>query len=311
MFAASLWAADGLIRADLTSTIPSISIVFYEHLIAFLFLSPILYKSFKKFKKLKVRDWAYLILLALVSGVLGTVLFTEAFARSAALYDFATPNLLQKLQPIIVISLSTLFLREKLSVRFIGLVVLALIGSYMISFGTEGFNLSLTDKEAVFALSIGAAICWGSGTILSKHILEKIEFFEVAALRFLIAIPIAFIFMLAMQKEYSPCDLKPAEILRFAFIAVSTGAVSILIYYRGLKNTQAKISSIAELTYPIIAILIAVTSLNPFGEPQQLTLANVFGITILLISILLVSFIDNNNNDNAIEEKNKGRSKKR
>jgi len=48
--------------------------------------------------------------------------------------------------------------------------------------------------------------------------------------------------------------------------------------------------TIAELTFPIVSIIIAVTALNPYGEPQQLSLANKFGIILLLISILIISF---------------------
>jgi hypothetical protein len=39
-----------------------------------------------------------------------------------------------------------------------------------------------------------------------------------------------------------------------------------------------------------VSILIAITSLNPYGEPQVLTLANVFGIIILIASILIITF---------------------
>ena len=39
-------------------------------------------------------------------------------------------------------------------------------------------------------------------------------------------------------------------------IAVSTGMVALLIYYKGLAKTPVHISTILELTFPFVAILI-------------------------------------------------------
>ena len=41
-----------------------------------------------------------------------------------------------------------------------------------------------------------------------------------------------------------------------ALIAVSTGMVALLIYYKGLAKTPVHISTILELTFPFVAILL-------------------------------------------------------
>ena len=290
MFAAALWAFDGLLRTGLTADIPSVAIVFYEHLFGFVLLSPIFFSSLKTFRKLSSADWLRLIFLTIVSSVLGTLLFTEALGRSFASGDFATPILLQKLQPIFVIGLAAIFLKERITFRYIALVPIALIGSYMISFGVDPVALSLDGKELVYILSIGAALAWGSGTILSKSILQKLSFAQATAMRFFLAMPIGLIALLLLNKWFPPMDFSWEHIWRFIVIAFTTGAGAVLIYYRGLKETPARVATIAELTFPIVAILIAISSLNPYGEPQQFSLANGFGISLVLISMLLISF---------------------
>lgn len=290
MFAASLWALDALIRTQLTFTMPAASIVFYEHLLGLVILSPFLLKVFKKFKTISLHDWLLLLLLSLVSSVGATLMFTESLARSFAEYDFATPILLQKLQPVFVILLASLFLKEKLTLRFLLLAVIALIGSYMISFGAEGVTMQFSGKESVVMLAVGAAAAWGAGTIFSKKILKRFSFTEATSLRFLLAVPVSLIAAHLLNASYPVASLTSDQLLRFLLIAVSTGAVALLIYYKGLKNTQAKVSTIAELTFPVVSVLIAVSALNPYGEPQKLMLANTFGIIILLISIILISF---------------------
>jgi drug/metabolite transporter (DMT)-like permease len=290
MIAAGLWALDSLIRTQLTFSIPSTVIVFLEHTIGFIFLIPFFIRGIPAYKKLNVGDWLNILLMTIVSSVLGTVLFTQALNQSYAVFDFATPILLQKLQPLFVIILSAIFLREKISFKLIALIPFVMIGSYMISFGTDAVNLQPQGKEAIFLLAIGAALAWGSGTIFSKKVLQKLNFSEGTAIRFLMAIPISFIFTLLFRESFNYGGLQLDQILRFVLIALSTGAVALLIYYQGLKHTEAKIATIAELTFPIVSILIAITTLNPYGKPQQLSLANIFGIIILLLAIILICF---------------------
>lgn len=289
MVAAALWALDALLRTQLTKTIPSAWIVVIEHFVGFIILIPIFIRAIPSFKKLENRDWLILICLTIVSSVAGTLLFTEALARSFALYDFASPVLLQKLQPVFVVFLATLFLRERLTLRYVLLVPVALIGSYLISFGDAAVSLSLSGKGLVYILAIGAAFAWGSGTILSKFILKKLSFAEATSMRFLLAVPIGLVPAFFMNSSYSLMTLQRSDVIRFIIIAFTTGAGAVLIYYKGLQNTEAKVATIAELTFPIISLIIAISILNPYGAPQVLSLANIFGIIILLCSVLAIS----------------------
>ncbi|MFA5954496.1 MAG: DMT family transporter [Patescibacteria group bacterium] len=290
MLAAALWALDALIRTTLTTTIPSTWIVFIEHFVGLIVLLPFLIRERSVYKTLTVKDWLVAVGLTLVSSVFGTLLFTQALALSFVNFDFATPVLLQKLQPLFTIAVAGLFLRERVSLRYLFLVPGAFIGSYMISFGTEPITFQLAGKELVYVLAIGAAAAWGSGTVLSKSLLNKMNYSAATALRFLLAIPLSLGVALYLDPHYSVMGLQFAELWRFLLIALTTGAGAILIYYRGLRHTTASVSTIAELTFPIVSILIAITYLNPYGEPQHLTLANIFGILILLSSILGIGF---------------------
>jgi len=290
MIAASLWAVDALLRGILIKTMPPASIVFYEHLIGFLILLPLFVRYLPKFKTLTGRDWTVLLGLTIVSSALGTLLFTEALARSFALYDFATPVLLLKLQPIFVIILAAIFLKEKLTARFLALVPVALVGSYLISFGWHAVPLVLSNRAIVYLLSIGATCAWGAGTILSKAVLKKLTFSEATVMRYALAIPVTAIFMFSLHQTYGLGQLHAAQVVRLVIIAFTTGAAAIFIYYKGLQRTEAKVSTIAELMYPIISILIAITVLNPYGAAQHLSTANVVGIVILLGAILKISW---------------------
>ena len=196
MIAASLWAFDAVIRTVLSAKIPAASVVLFEHIIGFIFLIPFFIKGIQSYKKLKLKDWGWVVLMTLFNSVLGTTLFTLALMKSFSVYDFVTPLLLQKLQPVIVIILSAIFLKEKLSWKFLLMIPLVLIGSYMVGFSAEPVSFSLQGKEEVALLALGAAFFWGSGIILNKIVLKKLSFTESISIRFLLAIPFSFIFPL-------------------------------------------------------------------------------------------------------------------
>ncbi|MCA9371960.1 EamA family transporter [Candidatus Woesebacteria bacterium] len=290
MAASSLWAIDALFRTQLTFSIAPASIIFIEHLIGFIILSPVFVKHVQEIKKFTAHTWVVLLAMTIVSSVAGTLMFTQALSMSFAEQDFVTPILLQKLQPVFVVGLSALFLKERIDMKFFVLSVLALIGSYMISFGTTIVPFTLQNKEIVFLLALGAAVAWGSGTILSKTLLEKVSFPFATALRFLCAIPVAFVASYLFHQTVTLDQLGFQELWRFIVIAgITGGAGALFLYYKGLQKTQAKVSTFAELMFPVVSIFIAVTPLNPYGAPQMLSVENMVGIVLLIGSILLIS----------------------
>jgi drug/metabolite transporter (DMT)-like permease len=263
MFAASLWAVDALIRTPLTQVMPATNIVFWEHLIGLFLLSPLFYTSRSLFTKLTKTDWLHILLMTIVSSIGGTILFTLALQKSFATGDFVTPLLLQKTQPLIVILLSALFLKEKVTKKYLLLAPVAIIGSYLMSFGLTAPHLQLAGRELVFVLAIGAAAAWGSGTIFSKKVLVKLSFVQSTCIRFFAAVPLGFLTTLLFHQMPTVGSLTPDALFRFILIGLTTGAGALLIYYRGLSRTQAHISTISELTFPFVSILIALTPLNP------------------------------------------------
>ncbi len=291
MVAAALWALDALVRTPLTQHIPSAAIVFYEHLLGLVILSPLFFKSFPILKTIKFKTWISILLLSLVSSIGGTVLFTQALGASFATGDFITPLLLLKIQPVLVIILSIVFLKEKISSAFYPFAVLAFIGSYLMSFGLSMPSFNFAGKELVVFLSLSAAFCWGAGTIISKNLLKRFSTRDATFLRFLAAIPVGFVVMFLLHQTYPPASLSNADLLRFTIITLSTGAVALLIYYFGLSRTKAHISTIAELVFPFTSIIIGITSLNPYGAPQTLSTPQIIGIALLLIAVIRISFL--------------------
>ena len=280
--AASLWAFDGIIRRSLYS-LPSITIVFYEHLFGAIILLPYLILTFKK-EGLTRKEFFLLLFIAMFSGVLGTLWFTTALLKTNFI-SFSVVYLIQKLQPIFAISAASIFLKEKVSKSYIKWAVLALLAAYFVTFKNGIINFSTGSGTIIAALyALGAAFAWGSSTVFSKIALIKRPSNYVAGLRFLFTSILAFgmVFIMGQQKSLSAPTI--SQLGRFLLIAVSTGMVSVAIYYRGLKKVPANVSTILELVYPLLAVFIDATLYKSFLAPTQYLAGGVLLFAIYKIS---------------------------
>lgn len=255
IIAALLWAFDGLIRQHLYS-LPPITIIFFEHLIGLLILSPFVWKYVRK-TKLSKREWWLIILIAILSGLLGTLWFTTALGK-VHFITISVVFLLQKLQPIFAISTARIFLKEQLDKRYVKWALLAIFSAYFVTFPNGVVNMQTGEGTIIAALyALGAAFAWGSSTTFSKMLLGKVDFKVSTFYRFLFTLifvlPLVFLFGRAESNLVIPIF---SQFSLLVLIAVSTGMVALLVYYKGLAKTSVHISTILELTFPFVAILL-------------------------------------------------------
>ena len=288
VIAASLWAMDGVIRRSLY-ILPPIIIVFYEHLLGALILSPFFVKDIRR-EKIDKRSFLSISFVSLLSSLLGTLWFTTALLMTNYI-SFSVVFLLQKLQPLFALLFARIILKEKLSKKYLIWAGLALVSAYFITFPQGIVNFKTGDKTLMAALfAIGAAFAWGSSTAFSRYALLKNKDSFITGLRFMITTGIAFIAVFIMKEQTKLFAIDFTQLLRFALIALSTGMVGILIYYKGLKLTQVKVSAILELTFPFLAVLIDMVLYKSFLQPIQILAA-----VILLFSMYRISRLKKKN----------------
>lgn len=280
--AASLWAFDGIIRRSLYS-LPPITIVFYEHLIGAMILLPYLITAFKK-EKLTMKEFSLLLFISAFSGVLGGLWFTTALLK-VNFISFSVVYLIQKLQPIFTITTARIVLKEKINSQFAKWAVLALIAAYFVTFKDGIINFNTGSGTIIAALyALGAAFAWGSSTAFSKLALQKKPSLYITGLRFLFTciLALGMIFVLGQAKSLPTVTF--SQLSRFLLIAVSTGMVSVYIYYRGLKTVKASVSTILELVYPMLAVMIDAVVYKSYLSPSQLVAG-----ALLLFAIFKIS----------------------
>src|SRR3989344_1934912 len=136
IFAAFLWALDGIVIRPSLYTLPVSLVVFLEHGLALVFLLPFLLKEFKAVRQLKKSDWAAFFWVAIFGGVLGTMFITKALFY-VNFVNLSIVVLIQKLQPVFALLLAWLFLKERMPKRFFFWAALDVVTTYFITFGLK------------------------------------------------------------------------------------------------------------------------------------------------------------------------------
>jgi drug/metabolite transporter (DMT)-like permease len=75
--------------------------------------------------------------------------------------------------------------------------------------------------------------------------------------------------VILMGKVGSLWLVGPSEASRLVFIAFTTGLVAMFLYYHGLKTTEAKVSTILELAFPLLAVFVDMFLYKTFLSPSQ------------------------------------------
>lgn len=283
MTAALLWSFDGLLRRSLYSLPPAV-VVFYEHALGALLLLFFLSKWLKDLKNMRRKEWLAIGVVALFSGALGTIFYTAALGKVNYI-QFSVVVLLQQLQPIWAVLAASILLKEPVTKRFILWAFLALIAAYLITFKNLSVNLSTGDGTTTAGLlALSAGLLWGSSTAISKYVLKKVSFITATALRFLLAPIFALLFVLGQNQTALLFSLSQEQWITLLLITFTTGMVALVIYYYGLKRTEARKTTLYELVWPASAVFI-----DYFYYHNTLSATQLLGVAILVIALWNIS----------------------
>ncbi len=252
---ATLWGLDGVILTPRLSNLKVVFVVFLLHALPFILMNTFLFGRYKDLKKLDKKSLLSLILVSAFGGAIGTIAIVYALFI-VHFQELSVVVLLQKFQPVFAILMASLVLGEKLSGRFLLWAAIAIVGGYFLAFGWTLPDLS-TDSVTLKAalLSLLASFSFGSSTVFSKYLLQRIDFISATFFRYGMTSLLLFPFVLLLGYLSDFSQITPLNWMIFGIITVTSGSVAILLYYYGLKHVKASHSTLLELFFPISAIL--------------------------------------------------------
>jgi drug/metabolite transporter (DMT)-like permease len=272
--AAGLWGTDALLRRPLAHSTEPATIVFGEHVVLVAVLFPVVVAALPALWRAGPRFVAAAVVVGAGSSALATILFTQAFVDG----DPVTPVVLQKVQPLIAVSLAAAFLGERPRPRF-GLFFLGgLAGTWLMAFPSP-VDVSLHGLTPVL-YALAAASLWALGTVLGRFLALELPFEQVTAARFAFGLPAALAAVLVLG---APLTASAHDELFIAVLALVTGLVAVLLYYYGLKRTTASVASLAELAFPVVAIAVGYVAFD-----ATLTSTQVAGVALTSLVVLLL-----------------------
>jgi drug/metabolite transporter (DMT)-like permease len=287
IIACLLWAADTLIRYPLLGQgVKASDIVLTEHLILVLLFVPLIYLRRQKIWKAEVSHIAYFIIIGGLGSAMGSLSFTKAFS----LLNPSLVILLQKLQPIVAISLASVVLKEKIKKEFIYWALLCLIGGLMVSYQdifpelkNLNFSSEISDPRALtgLLLTLFAVFAWGASTPFGKKLsLAGYKSEEIMAGRFLMGM-LCLLPFFSFEKIIT--DTNTIHWMNMMGLVLLSGVFGMYFYYKGLKNISARLCSLAEMFFPFCAV-----SINWIFLDARLDAIQIAGGVLLLIGSTVV-----------------------
>jgi drug/metabolite transporter (DMT)-like permease len=275
--AAAMWGLDAWIRAPLAKSTAVATIVFGEHVVLVLLTLPFVAGALVAVARAGWRHVLAAVIIGAGSSAVATILFTQAFADG---HDFVTPVVLQKVQPLVAVLGAAVILGERPRQRFVLFLVPALVGTWLMGVAHPLHPTVSGLRPTIYALL--AAVLWAFGTVLGRYLARDLSFQHVATLRFVFGLAGSAVALLVLS---APAFATWHDTRYIALLAFVTGFLALGLYYYGLKSTPAVAATIAELAFPVSAILVGY-----FKFGQTLTRWQWVGVavTTLVVAVLPV-----------------------
>jgi drug/metabolite transporter (DMT)-like permease len=289
VIACVLWAVDTLIRYPLLfGGMSAERIVFTEHLFLTLIFIPAFIKNRSVIWQMKLSSIFYFFFI----GVLGSAIATLCFTKAFVLINPSLVILLQKLQPIVAITLASFIIGEKIQKPFMFLAVIAIVGAVLISsqdifpgLVQFDFKLAFLSEKAIlgYLLTMVAVVSWGASTVFGKKLTaEGFSEIQIMGGRF----SFGFIFLSAYimaNKQYMTGSWQWITWGKVLLMVLLSGLLGMYFYYKGLKQISARVCAITEMFFPLSAVAI-----NWIFLDAKLNLVQIMGALLLVLASTII-----------------------
>lgn len=277
IIAMTIWGTIGIFRKYIP--LPSGMIALTRGILGSLFL--VLVMVFTR-KKLSWKDIKDNLIMLLISGALmgaNWILLFEAYQYTSV----ATATLCYYMEPVFVMLVSPIFLKEKLSVKKIICIVTALLGMALVSgvFDMESFHVS--ELKGVF-LGLGAAALYASVVILNIK-LKPIGAYDKTITQLLSATIVILPYVLLVE-NINNISLEPINILMLVLVGIIHTGIAYTLYFGSMSNVKAQTVAIFGYIDPVVAIILSALILR-----ERMGMLEIIG-AVLILGATLVCEID-------------------
>ena len=191
----------------------------------------------------------------------------------------AIATLCYYMAPILVILVSPLLLREKLTVRKLLCVLCALLGMVFVS-GVPAGGIPQNGELRGILLGLIAAVIYACVVILNKKFTD-LSAFDRTTVQLLSAGLVLIPYVLATE-DLSALTMTPLAVTMLLIMGILHTGISYVLYFGSLSVLKAQTAALFSYIDPIVAVLLSALLLRePMGLSQTLGAILVLGATLL------------------------------
>lgn len=279
-----IWGSIGIFVKNLN--LPSVQIAFLRAAIGsiFLFLGKLIYEKLKESKHPDASRKS--IAISIISGIV--ISFNWLFLFQSYKYtSIAVATLTYYTAPIFVILLSPFVLKEKITISSIISVIIAMVGLVLI-INPEALKNTMAGEEVkgiIFALM--AAVLYASVVLMNKFN-NKIDSLDKTTIQMISAAIILLPFV--SLRDIVSINSSFNWIIILIIASVHTG-LAYFLYFSSIQQISAQKVSLLSYIDPISAVIFGMIFFS-----EKLSLMQVMGGILILLSTFLMDFISGKNN---------------
>ena len=265
----------------IVQSVPVFVASFLRQFLAFLALAAWLYVQKSTMPKIQRRDWGVL----LIQGVVGIFLFS-VFALYGLKYTNAIDaNIITSTTPLSMMLIAVLLLGERLTMRRVSALLLALLGTLAINvLGTHdsGSRQEVWFGNGLVVLAVLAeGVFFGFGKLLKSPISSTWLSLILTAIGSVLFAPFAA--YSAVSTDWSQVPWKTWLLVLYTGVALT--AFGVVLMNRGLQQVPASNASIFTALMPVSGVVLSVIFLR-----EQFHWYHALGMVLVLAAMALVMF---------------------
>lgn len=283
LIAMLLWGSLGVFVKNVS--LESVEIAFFRGIIGSVFLGIVLFIRMQNNKKLEQNDDEVedenknpskkSIIILIISGM--AIGFNWVFLFNSYNYiTVANATIVYYLAPVIVIFVSPIFLKEKLTLKKVLAVICAMIGLVLIvRTGSSNGNVNLTQG----IINAFAAACLYASVIILNKFIKNVDDYTKTFIQLFMASMVLFPWVIYRNNIIFD---SPKSIILIAILGIAHTGVAYCLYFSAMKDLKAQ--SIAILGYldPVSSVVFSIFLLRePFSIYQLIG-----GVIILASAII-------------------------
>ena len=218
-----------------------------------------------------------LLLLALTGALIGAnwMLLFEAYNHTTV----ATATMCYYMQPTLVILLSPLVLRERLTARRLACAGAAVAGMAFVSGAADGGGIGARDLSGV-AFGLGAAALYATVILLNKK-LQVEDVYRKTAVQ-LTAATVALAPYVLLTEDFAAIRLDARAAVLVLIVGVVHTGVAYAMYFGSMKRLRAQTIALLSYIDPVFALLLSAAVLH-----EPITPLGLLGAALIIGSALV------------------------